>query len=519
MVAISSVGSQSLIAQQQTAASQAATSAASTPVAPVASTASASPSTVVTLGQSSVSPTYSAVQTAPTPVWESAPNDLVSLRMAGNMSASKLSGRFGGLGATLLDQVRDGGSSFSQAVIQLAPGTSVDTVSATDFHTQAANEIKLTITTRGGATVGITLGSDGDRLAVKLSVSDGELSDTERAAIGKLAQSFQQSIDALSEVPPRLDISGLTQYDSTALASVKLQASVAVGNNQVQTVEFQADDQQRSVTSTGPTGTLKLSVDMANAAIFGTPAQQAKAVSKYLQQFDDARSRGQGDAALMSMFKDAFSALHSHYNTATTQQSRFTLSKGDHGMLTGLADFSASVTQTPTSSNPLRTDEVDSFAYKVSQDTQLQGRSQADRAVTQQQQSSLDASFHRALSADAKLSLTESKYSQSYYYDQIHDSASSQSQFAYRKGKLVSATLTQSAQQSQRTQKYVIGELESDTTTPTSRTRTVDVLALVKAAEKDSRDGLRGNQQVQENVLAGMEDKVMLEPHTSALLG
>ena len=218
MVAISSVGSQSLIAQQQTAASQAASSGVSTPVANTAS-ASASSSTVVTLGQSSVSPTYSAIQTAPTPVWESAPNDLVSLRMAGNMSASKLSGRFGGLGAALLDQVRDGGSSFSQSVIQLAPGTSVDTVSAADFHTQAANEIKLSITTRGGATVGITLGSDGDRLAVKLSVSDGELSDTERAAIGKLAQSFQQSIDALTEVPPRLDISGLTQYDSTAGAS------------------------------------------------------------------------------------------------------------------------------------------------------------------------------------------------------------------------------------------------------------------------------------------------------------
>lgn len=477
--------------------------------------------TTVTLGQTTPAPpnwpTYSVKDAAPTPLWQRAVNDPISIRMAGNMSASKLSARFGGLGEALLRDLAAGSTGFSQSVIQLPAGEPADAVASSSFQAHSANEIQLTITTRSGATVGITLGSDGDRLRVQTSVKDGQLSQGELDALGKLSASFQKSVDALTEVPPRVDLNGLMQYDATQFASIHLQASISLGNNQSQTLDFQADDRQRSMTSIGPTGTVKLAVDTTTPAIFGTAAQQAKAISQYLKQFDDAKARGQGDAALISMFKDAFSALHSQYNTASAQQSRVTFSTGDHGMLTGLADFSASISQTATSPNPLRSDERDTFDYAVSQSTQLLGRGQADRGAKQQQQSSLDASYHRALSADTTLFLTESPYSQNYYYEQIHDKASSESEFAYRKGELVKATLTQSADQSQHTQKYVMGRLEQDSTTPSSKSHTTDVLALVKAAEKASNAGLRRNAELRDNVLSSMHEKILLESNPAQL--
>lgn len=520
MASISSVSTQSLLAQQQLASSAASAAAQQSALTSNAGTASqAASSTKVTLGQSTAAPTYTVAAVTPTPVWEHSANDLISMRMGGNMSGSTLSARFGGLGAALLGQVASTGSDFSQSVIQVPEGESVDGVTSASFHAPSANEIQLTVTTRSGATVDIKLGSDGDRLNVQMSVKDGELTESERDALGKLSESFQKSIDGLTATPPRLDLTGLTQYDTTALSSVRLQATVSLGNNQTQTLDFQASDTKRSVAFAGPAGAVDVSVDMTKPVTFGTPAQQAKAVSKYLQQFDDAKSRGQGDAALMSMFKDAFSALHSQYNTTTTQQSRFTLSAGDHGMLTGLADFSASIKQTATYPNPIRGQEADTFNYQVSQSTQLQGRGQADRGVKQQQSSSLDASYHRALSADTPLNLTESKYSQNYYYEQIHDKASSETEIAYRKGNLVKATLTQSAEQSQHTQKYVMGQLEEDFTTPTSKSRTVDVLSLVKAAERTDAKGIARNKEEQERVLASMQDKVMLEPNAARIVG
>lgn len=510
MVAISSVGSHGFVGTQ----------AASTSTATAAGTAAQNAptqSSSVTLGQNASAPpnwpTYTVPGDTSTPLWEHAVSDAISLRMAGNITATGLATRFGGLGEALLSQIAKGGGAFSQSVIQPTAGGSVEGVVSSRFQAQSDNQISLTIGTRSGATVAITLGSDGDRLRVQTSVAGGELTDGEREALGKLSAAFQKSVDALSEVPPRVDVSDLMQYDATQLSSVKLQASIALGKHEFQTLDFQADDKQRSLTAVGPTGTVKLKVDTTSPAILGTAAQQAKAISAYLKQFDDAKGRGQGDAALMSMFKDAFSALHSQYGTGGAQQSLQSpvkLSAGDHGMLTGLADFSASISQTAEAVNPLKSDERDTFDYQVSQSTQVQGTGQSDRGATQQQASSLDASYHRSLYADTTLSLTESPYSQSYFYDQIHDKASSRAEFSYDDGKLAKATLTQSADLSRRTQQYMMGRLESDTTTPVSKSNTVDVLSLVKAAEKE--DGLRRNDDRQEQQLLAMHDRVLLQP-------
>jgi len=97
------------------------------------------------------------------------------------------------------------------------------------------------------------------------------------------------------------------------------------------------------------------------------------------------------------MFKDAFSALNSNYPQGAGAVEALSNNPSDKGLLTGLADFKASIKQAVDSSNPMRPSEVDSFSYNVSQKTQVNGRSSADRSVTQNQQSVLSASFHKGL--------------------------------------------------------------------------------------------------------------------------
>src|SRR3546814_16414069 len=83
------------------------------------------------------------------------------------------------------------------------------------------------------------------------------------------------------------------------------------------TLAFSADDQRRTTQMSGPEGKLNLSVDLKNSAILGDAKQQANALNSYLAQFDRVQERGSAKAALMEMFKDAFSAMNSHYPQGT----------------------------------------------------------------------------------------------------------------------------------------------------------------------------------------------------------
>jgi hypothetical protein len=460
---------------------------------------------------------YSLAQFSPTPVWERTARDSVSSSMAANINGARLAHRFDGLGAALLQRFKVDGSDFTQSVIQLPAGTPPDRVDESRFHAQAVNEIGLTVTARSGATVAVTLGSDKDRLTVQISVTNGELSDAERAALVELSEGFQKAIDGLAKVPPQLDIGNVLQFDAVALASVSLHASVELSPHRRQTIDVVADDKQRSLTATGSMGTIKLDVDMGDAAILGNEAQRQAALTRYLHQFDKAQRRGQGDEQLMALFKNGFSELHGNFRTAASPGQGLRFGTGDQGMMTGLADFSASVTGVTRAENPMRSDEADAFTYKVSQRTDVRGSGPLDRDIAQHQESTLDASFHRSLYPDTSLLLDASRYSQNYYYEQIHDKASTDMELAYDKGELVKASLTQSADQWQRTRKYQFARLEGDTTTPSSQSRTVDVLALVKAAAKDDGFNRMDDDARRDKVLADMHEHVLLESDAARL--
>ena len=414
-------------------------------------------------------PAASAPRAAATENKWAAPSAIVNLSPA-SMAAARQSeaeeaalqpttaARFRGLGAAMLTHFRTG------AAVPVDQAKLPETVD---------NKFTLSITTRSGVKVDLSLASLDDGMAMQVSAS-AELSEDERNALSSLAAGFQNAIDGMAMDEPQVRLSALAQFDSKFLQSVAFHAEVKQHTEppSTQTLDFLADGKQRKVNIGGASGSAEVSIDTSKIESLGTREQQAKAINSYLKQFDQATARGRGDAGLMTMFKDAFSDMS---RTATRETPRdnglslpnkWTLAPEDHAVLTGLADFSASVTQATEWPNPLRLGEKDSFAYEVSQNTRTEGERRDDRSISQTQQSKLTAQFHEPLKKGGSLNLDVTPQSQNYTYHLIDDSASSTAELGYKDGKLFKATLQQSASQSEQVLKYVMGKQTSNKTSP-----------------------------------------------------
>lgn len=441
-------------------------------------------STTVTLGQTANVLTYSPNGNATNPVQE--PDALSSL-MSDNVRSSSLTGQFKGLAAALLSRFQTDGGNYSQSIPASRSATAVDGVAGPQAQAQADNSVALRITTASGAKVNITLGSNEKGLAVQIDVGDATLTEAERSAIAGLSKSFQDAVDGLASVPPKLALSALSKIDSNVLSSVSLEATVgAEGPDQV-SFKFQADAGQRSLTVKTLAGSAQINVDVSQPTQFGSAQQQSAAIDTYLGKFDSAQKRGEGDAALMSYFKQGFSDLHRSYGAWSPQgstTSRLGMPVEVHRtMLSGLADFSASLNQASVASNPAQPREVDAFSYQTSQNTRSSGRPQWDLAITQQQQSSLSASFHRALSPDQKLNLTQDPESQNYAFYQIRDNYENKTDIGFDAGELVKASFTETSTLSTLVSKFVKGKLVDQSSIPSTQTRTQDLMQLLRAAD------------------------------------
>jgi hypothetical protein len=382
--------------------------------------------------------------------------------------------RFKGLGAAMLDQFKSGGA--------------VPVGKPAELPDELDNKFTLSITTRSGVQVELALASLDDGMAIQVSASEA-LSDAERGALAGLAAGFQAAIDGMLQDEPQVRLGGLAQFDTAVLKSVNLQVAVKRGGEAEapSTLAFHADGAQRKVSIGGASGAAEVSIDTSKLNSLGNKEQQAKAINSYLKQFDQAAARGHGDAGLMTMFKDAFADLsrtsrtEAPADTGLTLPGRWKLAAEDHAALTGLADFSASVTQTPKWSNPLRLAEKDSFTYEVSQSTSTEGPRRDDMSISQKQQSSMTAQFHEPSKPGGELKLDLTSESQNYNYHQIHDTASSDVELGYKEGRLVKATLRQSASQSEHIMSYVRGKLTSDKTIPAEHTLLRDLLPALSA--------------------------------------
>lgn len=491
MTSVASVGASVLAQTQAVPTASGAYAGSALPQTAAASLAAPASATVSIAGIPAAPLTYS--MPAPQPVWETNAVDGISKTIAQNFPASTLSGRLRGLGQLMLQQLGGGENDFSQSVYlpstNAVPSATLASAMQSALHTGADNQIALSVTLRDGAKVQIALGDQNNGLAASITVTGGTLSDADRSALLKMAGGFQQAIDGLaSSSQPRLSLDGLLQqYDARVFASVDLHASVDATGQGAQTVDFHIDGKQRSVQTSGPSGSMQISVDTSNPAILGSAGQQAQAIGNYLQQFAAAGTRGHGNAQLIALFSSAFQSLNSHYGSTPSNTSSRSPVLGDaaHSMLTGLADFSATLTQTAQSVNAMKPDEVDSFSYQVSQRTAEQSRGRYDYTINQTQQSQLHASYHAPLQAGGSLALNGGKAAQNYYYYQINDSAQSQATISYVDGALAQATLKQSAGASLRIQKYVMGDLQEDIVTPGRQSWSKNLLGLLDNARQN----------------------------------
>jgi hypothetical protein len=460
-------------------------------------------------------------------VQESEGYNKVTYAMLGNLDSSSTNTRFRGVGAALMQQLAEGKStSFSQSLLKASASNSPSAITSaqSDLHNKSANTFSLTLKMASGATVTLSLAGGSRGLAVSADVSGGKLSSEELNALGDLADSFQGAIDGLSAVPPSLKLGDLAKLDPNMFSSVDLSSSLKLDEDTTQTFSFHADSVSKSLSLVGPNGNIALTVDTKNAAILGNKEQQAKALTAYLDQFDEARKRGEGDDNLMSLFKTAFTDLNGFNSPvaaaggATQRLNAMTLNDVDHGMLTGLADFTASIGQPQSRPNPMHLDEIDKFTYNVSQSSVTKGTSQQNRSLEQNQQSSLSAAFHKNLYPGSTLELTSEKKSQNYYYTEIEDKASTTTKLAYEKGSLVEASLSQSATQTTRTRKYVMGELESDIYTPKEVTKSKNMLGMIEAALQRDRDSrqMSGKSTLLDD-MKELHSKILLQPNPSLI--
>jgi hypothetical protein len=132
----------------------------------------------------------------------------------------------------------------------------------------------------------------------------------------------------------------------------------------------------------------------------------------------------------------------------------------------------------------------------------------------------LVASYHKPLPGAKKLDLSTDAASQNYLFYQINDQASSKTSIGYEKGALVNASVIQTASQTTRVARYVMGHLESDTTTPVKSSKNQSFLhVLQQAIEQDKEAKLGRGTSWLNATLANIQDKILLQPNPAKLNG
>ncbi|WP_394788072.1 hypothetical protein [Rhodoferax sp.] len=440
--------------------------------------------------------TYAApARTAPQAVqtWLSRSEDSVSKLMARNFSASGNANRLNGLGNALLERFASNSADFSQTVVNFVPTNSAkfdaeSNAALSGVGGNATAKIALSIRTRSGALVNLVLSNQANGLKVEIR-SSGPLTAAERQAVGQLASGLEHTVQSITADKPRMDITGLAGYDSTVLAGIDLKVRVNRQDGPA-TLEFHADSSQRTLRMQSPMDSFDMAVDLRNSALQAPPAQREQAIASQLQQIDQASARGHANADWIAMVKDAFAAMQRATGAAAESDGVGGIPSADSPLLTGLADFQLRIQSATLASNPMQLAETDSFAYQLGQKTTLSDGPQQSQRIQQVQTSSLKARFHSALNPAVPLKLTSEKSSQNYLYTQIDDTASSTLSIVHAPNMALQASLQTTAHQSTRVQKYLLGVLVDDKTTPKDRSARRDLVRHVRDFQNLAETGL-----------------------------
>ena len=427
--------------------------------------------------------------------WATPPADDISQMLEAGLKAhSESTSLLGGLGAQLLDRFATTQSDFRQAVVTYrdpaANGADDTNAAAGASALQNAqyihNSVSLRVYTVSGKEVdiAITFGGDGHSIQDSLSIavhSSGVLSAAEQTAIAKLSKGFDAALQGIAGSSAKVDVSGLVNYDTTVLSGVDLNVLDAPQMSGPQSLDFHADASRRSFSMQGQAGTVAVSVDLSSPAQWGSPAQQQTSVLGYLDQFDSANQRAHGDATLLGQFKDAFAQLNSSYPAPGQQPapalSASALSAKDRSVLTGLADFQASMSGDFNNGSATHvTTEAGHIDYEISQATETRGvAKRTGLSVVQTQASTLSASFAASRNGEM-LDIARGDYD-------IHtfkDSASTSTSFEYADDKLQNAVSINRMNQSEIDEKLVNHKIVDRKSTPHSVFTMQDISAQLR---------------------------------------
>ncbi len=493
-----------------------------------AAAAASIPGAQVILGQDTRIPdsqTYSSRGTLgnaqPRYVWEQDSIDKLSMHMLGSIKGNSTAARFQGLGAALMEQlVANGGQRVSQSALQVAENTELAptllALQQSRLREHASNSITLNLTTATGATVKLGLYNGEQGLAVDADVQGGTLSAAEFKGLATLANGFQSAINGLTQETPSLQLGALLKLDPSLFTGLQMNASLETASGELQTFDLRMDDSTRNLKLQGPSGQIQLDLDTQGGVVLGNPQQRQAAVSNYLSQFDAAQARGKGDAQLMTLFKDAFSQLNSVDDSSPRPAGHEdAINRYSRSLLSGLADFNASISQTSQRLNSHRPDEEDRFSYQASQATTTNGGG-ITLDVKQHQDAKLDAAWHTTLSSSAKLD--QGLDPNNYRYHMLSEQASASTHVGFVNGTLSEASATQEANSTHRVLTYQNGELKSDVSTPQSVRKSRDLMDMLNQLLKQDKEARRiGVQSNLDQQLAASSHQWLLQSDPSKI--
>jgi hypothetical protein len=453
---------------------------------------SASPAIAVTIGHvAEPDPTYSGLgQTyATSTAWAQPPADTVSRIMEDNLKAYSKSGRLAsllnGLGSELAKGLSGNQREWHQAAVVYRPGyrgldsstaaaAGTSAIDALGAASEIENTINLKIRTKSGKEVDIAIvfGGDGkaiqDSLSIDIRTSE-DLDAAEQAAIGKLAQGLDSALQGIGGEVPKVDIAGLIGFDATVIAGVDLKLRAASQRNGLQSFEFRADAVGRSLALQTAAGRLAVNVDLSSPAPLGSADQQSAAVQKFLEQFDAANVRAHGEELLLEQFKAAFAQLNSSYPPPEARPApalpEWVLSAEDRAVLTGLADFEASMSgDFDNGSASKSVTEAGHMRYEATQTTDVKGVAKdSGLAIVQAQTAALHATQERSRGG-----LKLNKEGGNYDVFRLEDKTSTTTAFEYDDFELKSASAEENSSRLDQYEKWVNHELVEQRSTPYS---------------------------------------------------
>lgn len=353
-----------------------------------------------------------------TRAWASQDRDDISTLMARSLglgSSASLADRWRGLGGALLSRIAATQSDYRQTVADYeAPAATGSIAGSADAQaldkaalsdvSQGAATVSLKIRTQSGQSVELKIttndGSEGGSSGLQVEVkSSGTLSKAESAAIAQLADGLDEALEGLGKPgKPQLELGKLMDFDRSVLSGLDLDIKNPKPSQPLSSFSLHLGADGRSVAMKGAAGELAVNLE-SDAPVGASATQRQAALDQHLKRFDAAAQRGRADAALVDMFKSAFSQLHNAQAPAPPGSiaALSGLERSVQSMQSGLADFQASFSGDFENTNEFgAVTEIGRAEYQVGQKTTRQSSGTAGESIAQVVTESLNAESKKA---------------------------------------------------------------------------------------------------------------------------